>query len=422
MKLKFSETNESHAFLVSDAVKYGTDAAAILNTIRYWLRKNYSEGRNIKNGYVWTYHTAGNLHKALPYLDERKCLRIMNKLKSAGAIIVDALSENKWDRTRWYTLPEFEIEKETDSDAGNGEKIDNSELSDCFSPISKNDTSNINNWQIDDQKLTDVTDLKTDLTTDLKTDLNTNRSPRSICSLDPSIENAFETIFWPVWEGRKIARGECLAIFSEIAAHESDPQQFAQELVADIQRRRGFGQHGFDKMHPKSYLKGRLWEGGQPVSESTGASAIESSFEQFWQVFPTKRAKKQAFERFKALVKRRSDSLEDFTAMLVADVQARLRSGQFGFDKLHATTYLNQERWNDAHETNRPRVNESGYKPNSIEAYNERLLAKYGHASAPLEREINPSNGVGLGKHEVSGGVYEQVDVRSSSSDLGTGD
>ncbi|VEJ15728.1 hypothetical protein [Pasteurella multocida] len=33
--------------------------------------------------------------------------------------------------------------------------------------------------------------------------------------------------------------------------------------------------------------------------------------------------------------------------MLVRDVQKRLSLGQFGFDKLHPTTYLNNARWED---------------------------------------------------------------------------
>lgn len=117
-----------------------------------------------------------------------------------------------------------------------------------------------------------------------------NGSIRQIDPQDPSIENAFETIFWPVWEGRKIARGECLAIFSFIAAHESDPQQFAQELVADIQRRRGSGQHGFDKMHPKSYLKGRHWEGRQLTSAPAPSAPRKANALDFshWPTQPSK--------------------------------------------------------------------------------------------------------------------------------------
>uniref|UniRef100_UPI003F588D08 hypothetical protein n=1 Tax=Vibrio cholerae TaxID=666 RepID=UPI003F588D08 len=120
-------------------------------------------------------------------------------------------------------------------------------------------------------------------------------------------------------------------------------------------------------------------------------------FETFWKSYPTKANKHGALKSFKAALKKQNLTVSEFTDMLVSDVSERIKRKQFGFDKLHATTYLNNERWNDPHEENQPRVTESGYKPNSIDAYNERLLAKYGHASAPIEREINPVDGSGLG-------------------------
>jgi len=120
-------------------------------------------------------------------------------------------------------------------------------------------------------------------------------------------------------------------------------------------------------------------------------------FETFWKAYPTKANKQGALKSFKAALKNQNLTASEFTEMLVSDVSERIKRKQFGFDKLHATTYLNNERWNDPHEENQPRVTESGYRPNSIDAYNERLLAKYGHASAPIEREINPVDGSGLG-------------------------
>lgn len=125
--------------------------------------------------------------------------------------------------------------------------------------------------------------------------------------------------------------------------------------------------------------------------------SIESFFETFWKSYPTKANKQGALKSFKAALKNQNLTASEFTEILVSDVSERIKRKQFGFDKLHATTYLNNERWNDPHEENQPRVTESGYRPNSIDAYNERLLAKYGHASAPIEREINPVDGSGLG-------------------------
>lgn len=126
-------------------------------------------------------------------------------------------------------------------------------------------------------------------------------------------------------------------------------------------------------------------------------NSLESSFDDFWKSYPTKANKQGALKSFKAAFKKQTLSENEFTDMLVNDVTERIARNQFGFDKLHATTYLNNERWSDPYEENRPNVTQAGYRPNSVEAYNERLLAKYGHTSAPVEREINPIDGDGLG-------------------------
>lgn len=151
-------------------------------------------------------------------------------------------------------------------------------------------------------------------------------------------------------------------------------------------------------------------------------TSYEVLFEKFWGSYPKKTNKQGALKSFNAAIKKQTLTPSEFTEMLISDVAERIKRNQFGFDRLHATTYLNNERWNDEHENNQPRVNESGHRQNSIEAYNERLLAKYGHATAPIEREINPVDSLRLGQHQVSGSVYEQVDVRGASGDLGAGD
>lgn len=157
----------------------------------------------------------------------------------------------------------------------------------------------------------------------------------------------------------------------------------------------------------------------EPVKEPKDLCVL---FEKFWGSYPKKTNKQGALKSFNAAIKKQTLTPSEFTEMLISDVAERIKRNQFGFDRLHATTYLNNERWNDEHENNQPRVNESGHRPNSIEAYNERLLAKYGHATAPIEREINPVDSLRLGQHQVSGSVYEQVDVRGASGDLGAGD
>ncbi|MDD9339766.1 MAG: replication protein [Providencia heimbachae] len=57
---------------------------------------------------------------------------------------------------------------------------------------------------------------------------------------------------------------------------------------------------------------------------------------------------KPAFKsKFKEWRKETGGSIEEFAKFLADDIQCRLRAQQFGFDKMHPTTYLNGSRWTD---------------------------------------------------------------------------
>ena len=60
----------------------------------------------------------------------------------------------------------------------------------------------------------------------------------------------------------------------------------------------------------------------------------------------TKSLKKGTLAKFRAKLKM-EDNPKRLTGILINDVQQRLSANQFGFDKMHPTTYLNGERWND---------------------------------------------------------------------------
>ena len=73
---------------------------------------------------------------------------------------------------------------------------------------------------------------------------------------------------------------------------------------------------------------------------------IDNLFERFWLAGMVKQKKKKAKQLFiKALKK--DGRPEMFTAELIEDIRLRLEARQFGFDGMHPTTYLNQERWTD---------------------------------------------------------------------------
>lgn len=74
--------------------------------------------------------------------------------------------------------------------------------------------------------------------------------------------------------------------------------------------------------------------------------AEDEHFERFWKAGMRKVNKPKARTAFSTKRKKLKMSAKDFADMLIADVQAR-KDKQFGFDRLHPVTYLNNERWND---------------------------------------------------------------------------
>ena len=89
-------------------------------------------------------------------------------------------------------------------------------------------------------------------------------------------------------------------------------------------------------------------------SKIARAQLEEDSFEYWWKEYPKKVAKQSAFKSWKKVIKKMSaETVTELTNHIVNDVKLRLddlASGSdkfIGFDRLHPTTYLNQERYND---------------------------------------------------------------------------
>ncbi|MEQ5572520.1 replication protein [Providencia huaxiensis] len=87
-------------------------------------------------------------------------------------------------------------------------------------------------------------------------------------------------------------------------------------------------------------------------SEPTKQDPFIEPFEKiFWIAGMRKVGKdkcKTAFRsKFKEWRKETGGSIDEFAKFLADDIQCRLRIQQFGFDKMHPTTYLNGSRWTD---------------------------------------------------------------------------
>ena len=94
--------------------------------------------------------------------------------------------------------------------------------------------------------------------------------------------------------------------------------------------------------------------GNLDQSKIAHAQLQEESFEYWWKEYPKKVAKQSAFKAWQKVTKKMDEqTITELTNHIVSDVKYRLAdlatgSDKFiGFDRLHATTYLNQERYND---------------------------------------------------------------------------
>jgi hypothetical protein len=70
----------------------------------------------------------------------------------------------------------------------------------------------------------------------------------------------------------------------------------------------------------------------------------------------------------------------EFAELLKSDVQYRINNNQFGIDKLHPSTYLNQQRWTDEYDSqeNNNGLPQGDRKKSAAERIRERNEQTYG--------------------------------------------
>ena len=96
-----------HHFDVQEAVIYGVEKAVMLNNLRFWLTKNKANNHNNIDDYFWTFNSASALAEIWPYLNAKKISRLLKELELAGALITGNHNKAGYDRTKWYSMPEF---------------------------------------------------------------------------------------------------------------------------------------------------------------------------------------------------------------------------------------------------------------------------------------------------------------------------
>ena len=100
---------KTHHFQVDDAVLHGVEKAVLLNNLKYWLDHARANGKKAIDGYYWTFNSATSFAELIPYIDSRKIGRLLRELESDGVIITGNHNKAGYDRTKWYTMPEYAL-------------------------------------------------------------------------------------------------------------------------------------------------------------------------------------------------------------------------------------------------------------------------------------------------------------------------
>lgn len=101
---------KTHHFQVDDAVLYGVEKAVLLNNLKYWLDHAKANGKKAIDGYHWTFNSATSFAELIPYISPSKIGRLMRELEADGIVIVGNHNRAGYDRTKWYTMPEYALQ------------------------------------------------------------------------------------------------------------------------------------------------------------------------------------------------------------------------------------------------------------------------------------------------------------------------
>lgn len=119
-----------HIFDTDVAVKYGVNAAVLLQNIGYWIKQNEANGTNYFDGKYWTYNSRRAYRELFPYMSERQINTAFQKLIDDGLIVTGNYNKLAYDRTLWYALTQkgkcilhFDIMENDNLQNGNGQNI-----------------------------------------------------------------------------------------------------------------------------------------------------------------------------------------------------------------------------------------------------------------------------------------------------------
>ena len=97
-------SNENHSFDVEMAKDYDVPCAIVIQSFRFWIKKNAANGKNEHDGRWWTYNSKAALTALFPYWSEKQIRTIIDKLKDRKVIMTGNFNTVAYDRTLWYAF------------------------------------------------------------------------------------------------------------------------------------------------------------------------------------------------------------------------------------------------------------------------------------------------------------------------------
>ena len=86
------------------AEQFGLNEAVFIHNIFFWINNNKANNRNQFEGRFWTYNTKRAFVRQFPFWTYEQIKKIIVNLSENGVLLMSNFSENKWDKTIWYSL------------------------------------------------------------------------------------------------------------------------------------------------------------------------------------------------------------------------------------------------------------------------------------------------------------------------------
>lgn len=113
------------------AVKIGVEKATLMSNLHYWLDWSKANHKNMHDGFFWTYNSSTAFAKLFPYWSSKKIANMLRSLEDDGYLLSGSFNKAGYDRTKWYTTPNYLIVRNGTMDSP---ELDNG-LSEMGQPI-----------------------------------------------------------------------------------------------------------------------------------------------------------------------------------------------------------------------------------------------------------------------------------------------